>query len=179
MKNVRLIAAFVISAALVSLLSSCNKDDDDPVKIEITQEQLDAAVMELKIGQTGDDFPHGGPVSTGDSTFRDMYGSTKDLSGEITPGTIVAKRTYGFEDGGRSDQLYVTFAMVKREAGFDSENKDWEYIMMPYDASTDYSKHPNGILPAVGADNRGANVGQCKICHSSAPGGDYLYVNDL
>ena len=50
--------------------------------------------------------------------------------------------------------------------------------MMPNDGSNDFSMHPNGALPDIDSPMRGADVGQCKSCHSGAAGGDFLFVND-
>lgn len=162
------------------LITSCNKDDDDDdvVMVDITQAQLDAATTPIK-DFTGGNFAHGGPDgTTGDQTIRKVYGSTSNLSGTIAIGTIITKGTYAKKEDGTKGNLYVTFAMVKRESGYNSEAGDWEFIKMPADAAVDYTAHPNGMLPEkTNASLRGKLAG-CIGCHASAAGGDYLFVND-
>ena len=74
----------------------------------------------------------------------------------------------------KTDTLLVSFAMVKREAGFDPTNQDWEYFMIGFDENNDYSVHPFGTLEGA---NRGKLQG-CIDCHTKAGGGDFLWVND-
>lgn len=172
-RNQKLFGLLILMLAIV--FSSCSKDDD-PVQINISQADLDA--VSVLIGNyTGGQMAHGGPDGiSADSTMRVVHASS-DLKGSLPIGTIVAKNTFhrGI-DGNASDQLYVSFAMVKREAGYYTEGGDWEYIMMPNDGSTDYTTHPNGMLPVADTDRRG-KLSSCASCHSGAGGGDYLFVN--
>ena len=78
------------------------------------------------------------------------------------------------EEGLKTDKLLVSFAMVKREAGYDPGNNDWEYLMIGFDEENDYSTHPFGMLDKA---NRGKLQG-CIDCHAKAGGGDFLWVND-
>lgn len=175
--NYFLAVLYVLSIAFVS----CEKDDVDVDTFVATQADLDAATTKI-LEVTGDevqDFPHNGTQNPGDSTYRIIYANRSSLTGDLPKGTIVTKSTYqATPDGMKGDKLFVTFAMIKREAGFDSDNANWEYVMMPNDGSNDYSVHPNGTLPDIGSAMRGANVGQCKGCHSGAAEGDFLFVND-
>ncbi len=168
----------------VSLFVSCDNNDDndeeEPTEILISQAQLNNATKMID-DFTGGSFPHGGPSgTTGDETLREVYASLSSLSGTIAPGTIVAKNTYAKDAGGNKTNLYASFVMVKREPGYDTAKKDWEYMVIPFDANNDYATNPYGMLPAVGAATRGTNVnnGGCVGCHANAGGSDFLYVND-
>ncbi len=158
---------------------ACSDDDgnNEPNEILITQSQLDGANNFLD-DFTGGAFPHGGPDgTTGDQTLRYVYSSLSALSGTVSPGTIVTKKTFAKDDNGNPTDLYVSFVMVKREAGYDPDNKDWEYMMIPFDDMNDYMTKPFGTLPNVSAANRG-KLANCISCHSGAGGSDYLFVND-
>lgn len=176
MKKFKIFATLVLSVAFIGFMASCNDDDDDDevIVIDITQEQLDAAINPIMLDLTGGNFEHGGPIADPDSTYRDIFGSVTNLPTDVPPGTIITKKTWMAEDGMKTDQLYVSFAMVKREAGYDPENENWEYIMLPYDETNDYSMHPFGQLEG---SNRGKLQG-CIDCHAKAGSGDYLFVND-
>ena len=78
------------------------------------------------------------------------------------------------EDGLKTDKLHVSFAMVKREEGYDPANQNREYLMLPFDESIGYSIHPFGMLESA---NRGKLQG-CIDCHTKSGGGDFLFVND-
>lgn len=96
-------------------------------------------------------------------------------------GDLVIKRNYG-PAGIGVDQVQADYEkyldsvtiMFKREAGYDSENKDWFYAKYLPDGSLD--SNANGIFLA-GRVAKGASRG-CMACHSLAPGGDFLYVSD-
>lgn len=169
-----------ILAAIFSvfMLMNCSDDDNGNEEYKITQSELDA-ISEFIESFTGGQMAHGGPDGTSpDSTVREVFASTANLSGSIPVGTIVTKNTYKRgADGNKTDEIYVSFAMVKREAGYYPDGGDWEYIMMPNDGAVDYNVHPFGILPDEGSSSRG-KLTSCAGCHSSGAGGDFLYVND-
>lgn len=174
--NYLMLAVYLFSIAVVS----CDEDDGDDPFIA-TQDDLDAAITKIRevTGDEFQDFPHNGTQDPGDSTYRIIYANRSSLTGDLPKGTIVTKRTYQADpDGMKTDKLYVTFAMIKRESDYDPDNANWEYVMMPYDANNDYSMHPNGILPAIDSPMRGADLGQCRSCHAGAAGDDFLFVND-
>jgi hypothetical protein len=176
MKKGKTIVVITLSVAFFAFFSSCNDDDDgdEVIAIEITQADLDAANNVIKMDLTGGGFEHGGPVAGGESTFRDIFGSAANLPTNIPAGTIITKKTWKANNGQKTDSLLVSFAMVKREAGYDSGNMDWEYLMIGFDEDNDYTAHPFGSLEKA---NRGKLEG-CINCHSSAGGGDFLWVND-
>ncbi len=175
-QNMKVIATFAFAATI--LFAGCKKDEEEEnVPVTISQSELDAASNYIKDATGG--FAHGGPDEISpDSTIREVFSNQTSLTGEIPPGTIITKNTYKKgPDGNKTDTLFVSFAMVKREPGYDAANQDWEYMMMPFDNSVDYSAHPYGMLPPEGSDMRGA-MESCVGCHSSADGGDYLFSND-
>jgi hypothetical protein len=172
---------FFISAVMVLMVLftlSCSNDNDANPEYNITQAELDA--VSGFIGEyTGGTMAHGGPDGTSaDSTIRLVYASISSLDGDIPVGTIVAKNTYKRgADGNKTDELFVSFAMVKREAGYNTEGGDFEYIMIPYNETVDYSAHPYGILPDKNTDGWG-KLEMCMGCHLAAGGSDFLFVND-
>ncbi len=166
---------FLQLSICTALLISCSEDKDDS-PVVISQAELDA--VSVYIGSwTGGQMAHGGPEGTSaDSTIREVH-ATSDLAGSIPPRTIITKNTHkrGL-DGNASDQIYVSFAMVKREAGYYPEGGDYEYIMMPNDGTVDFDSHPFGILPEEESEMRG-QLNMCATCHTDADGGDFLFVN--
>lgn len=168
---------YLLSAALAITLFSCSDKDDDEETFELTQSDLDD-VSNYILSFTSGNFAHGGPDGISpDSTIRDIFASIPDLSGSIPVGTIVTKNTYKKNPDGTKSDLFVSFAMVKRESGYYSDGGDWEYIKMPNDGSVDYNVHPFGMLPADGAITRG-QLASCMGCHAGASGNDFLFVND-
>ncbi len=171
--NLKLIVTVAFFSAI--LVTGCTKDEVEPT-VAVTQANLDAASNFIKSATGG--FAHGGPAGISpDSTIREIFSDLSGVNGNIPIGSIVTKKTFKKgADGNKTNTLFVTFAMVKREAGYDPANQDWEYIMMPYDNSVDYGAHPFGILPVEG-EMRG-KLNSCIGCHASAGGGDYLFAND-
>jgi len=176
MKRWNVFLAGCVAMALV--LSSCSDDDDkDPAELLITQAQLDESTNFIK-SFTGGQMAHAGPlVDDADSTIREVFSSEISLDGGLSTGVIVTKNTYKKNPDGSKGDLLLSFAMIKREAGYDDENENWEYVMIPFDENVDYSDHPYGILPEVGSDMRG-QLASCISCHAGGGGGDYLFVND-
>jgi hypothetical protein len=168
---------FLLSAVLTVFLIGCN-DEEETETFNLTQSSLDGVTNFIK-SYTGGTFAHGGPDGvSADSTIREIYASIPDLTGSIPVGTIVTKNTYKKNaDGSKSDQIYVSFAMVKQEAGYYTDGGDWEYIKIAYDGTVDYNTHPFGVLPAEGSSSRG-QLSSCMGCHASASGSDFLFVND-
>lgn len=176
MKKLKIFATFILSVAFIAFFSSCSNNDDEEEQqvVEITQAQLDAANKAIELNLTGGGFEHGGAVSGGDNTYRDIFGSVANVPASIVPGTVITKKTWKATAGLKTDTLLVSFAMVKREAGFDPANQDWEYFMIPFDENNDYNVHPFGMLDNA---NRGKLQG-CIDCHTKAGSGDFLFVND-
>ena len=96
-------------------------------------------------------------------------------------GALIVKRNYGPE-GVEEDavlmepekHLGAVTVMFRREAGYDSDNKDWFWAKFLPNGSLD--KNPKGMMLA-GKVAKGAPKG-CIACHTGAPGGDYLFTTD-
>ena len=160
----------------------CESDDEDKEdkKVELTQDKLDNATTHLG-DFTGQAFeasiPHGGPEGINiDSTIRAVYGNVSQLGASIDKGTLITKRTYKKNPDGTKGKLFVTFAMFKRESGYDSEHANWEYVKMPANENIDYTTNPNGML--TGANVERGKLEGCIACHGAANGNDYVFLND-
>ena len=163
--------------ALAVLLSSCS-EDKDPVEILITQSELGGSTNPIAT-VTGGSMAHAGPfASNADSTIREVFSNRTSLDGEISLSTIVTKNTYKKNADGSKGDLLLSFAMIKREAGYDDANENWEYTVSPFSESVDYEAHPFGLLPdEANLDARG-QLASCIGCHAGAGGGDYLFINE-
>jgi hypothetical protein len=73
----------------------------------------------------------------------------------------------------RRDLASVT-VMVKRESGYDPDNRNWWWAK--YDPDGSLQTNPQGAALA-GRVAKGADVG-CIACHQAAPGGDFVYSHD-
>jgi hypothetical protein len=169
----------LLAIIITGLFVACSDDDNDNVDTEFlaTQAGLNASTNVIMADITGGQFgAHNGTGISNDSTYRDIFANRTDLS-SIPKGTIITKKTHKKLSDGSKGDLQVAFAMIKRESGYDSDNQDWEYVMMPFDADNDYNANPFGKLPDVGADSRG-KLAMCIDCHSAAPGGDFTWAND-
>lgn len=94
---------------------------------------------------------------------------------------VIIKRNYGPEgvevSAVADDPLKYIAAhtvMVKREAGFDTENQDWFYVKYAPDGMV--LKNPKGISLA-GRVGKGGDAG-CLPCHKNADGDDFIYNNN-
>ncbi len=102
------------------------------------------------------------------------------IEGKIDGNLIVLKRNYGGMgvsiDGvevNRSKYLKAITVMAKRP-GYDPEDKDWFWVKYAPDGTI--MKNPKGMKLA-GKVAKGMSVG-CISCHSSAPGNDFLFIQD-
>jgi hypothetical protein len=96
-------------------------------------------------------------------------------------GKIIVKRNYGGEGvsnaavaNDRAGYLKAVTVMYKREAGYDSDNRDWFWAKYLPDGTLD--KNPAGMQLA-GRVAKGKPKG-CIACHKGAPGGDMLFLHD-
>jgi cytochrome c553 len=150
---------------------------------EATQADLNNATLEEELNITGAKYgedvsiPHGGMSESWDSTFRDVYSNTREKE-SIRVGSVITKRTYARNADGSRGALLVTFAMIKREAGYFAEGGDYEWVMMPNDGSNDYDENPNGMLPDVSMTLMRGKLESCAGCHAKADGGDYSFVRN-
>jgi len=167
---------------VIILFTGCNKDDKDetPTIYTLTQSDLNKASMAEDLGVSGTPYgqdvsiPHNGSTMSPDSTIRDIY-SNLNRAATIETGTIFTKHTFLMNEDGSKGDLQVTFAMVKREAGYNPEGGDFEYVMMPNDGSNDYVANPNGMLPDVGQTDMRGKLAMCASCHSKST--SYVFVH--
>ena len=102
------------------------------------------------------------------------------LEGKIDGNLIVLKRNYGGKgvsidnvSSNRAKYLKAITVMAKRP-GYDPEDKDWFWVK--YTPNGEIMKNPKGMKLA-GKVAKGMPVG-CISCHASAPGDDFLFVQD-
>ncbi len=167
---------------------SCHSAADDgsflfirnrPGMFTAEQKDIDEASNTFELGITGTKYGsasvgHAGNELGPDETFRDVYTNMPMKSADIKPGDVIIKHTFDKDGNGNRNDLLVTFAMIKREEGYNPDGGDWEYVMMPNDGSNNYDTHPNGKLPPVGGQR--GKLQMCAGCHSAAEGGDFLFV---
>ncbi|MBT3802656.1 MAG: hypothetical protein HOG05_16025 [Bacteroidetes bacterium] len=157
---------------------SCEKDDPNAPFVAV-QDDLNMATNDFDLNVTGKPYgdatiSHNGSSMPADSTFRDIFTNLKKNADDVEKGTIITKHTYLMDNAGMKSDLQVTFAMIKRESGYFADGGDWEYVMMPFDASVDYTMNPNGLLPDTTSTMRG-KLANCASCHASG-GTDYIFI---
>jgi len=103
------------------------------------------------------------------------------LEGKINGKRVIVKRNYGGEGvsvktvtGNRSKYLKAITVMAKREAGYDSDNKDWFWAK--YKPNGELHTNPKGMLLA-GRVAKGMKAG-CIACHKSASGNDLVFIHN-
>lgn len=164
-----------------------NGDDDDDnhndTTFTLSQDILNGSINEVKIGLIGpfttaadSVISIGHPGDDADSTFRDVYSNMADASLAAQPGDLITKRTYAMNGDGSRGALKATFAMFKRESGYNTVSGDWEYVVMPFDSTNDYTLNPNGLLPAEDVTSLRGKIGSCMDCHSTDGNNDYRFV---
>ena len=70
--------------------------------------------------------------------------------------------------------LKAITAMIEREPGYDSDNRNWFWVK--YNADSTVSTDEKG-RPLAGRVAKGETAG-CIACHANAKGKDYLFTND-
>ena len=144
----------------------------------LTQEMLNTVttmVGEKLVGPPMEDdanFTHAGGIRT-------VYTNMTDASAPAQPGDIIVKHSYlDADQDGTEDSMVpnMIFAMRKREAGYNSDMGDWEWVRIAPDATTDFSIYPNGMIDNIAAQGKSdtEGVGGCISCHSG--GEDYRFV---
>ncbi len=171
-KTVYLLTALAIFGIT---FSSCKKDNNEPIDTgyTLTQSDLNNAKNSVDLNITGKPYgdatvAHNGQPLSPDSTFRDIFTNLAKNDDPIKVGTIFTKHTYMMNPDGTKGQLQVTFAMVKHKAGYYTEGGDYEYIMMPYNASNDYNVNFNGMLPDTTQTDMRGKLSMCAGCHQIA-----------
>lgn len=166
------------------VVTSCDDDDDNNNNPEFiaTQADLNKATNAFDLNIRGMKYgdgtiAHNGTPMSPDSTIRDIYTNLENKDDPITVGTIITKHTYLADfsedpDNPKRGDRQVTFAMIKREAGFNDALNDWEFVMMPNNTGNDFAVNPNGTLPGIeNTDMRGLMAG-CVSCHGKATDGE-------
>ena len=168
-----------VMGSLILLTTSCKKDEDSDPTYTLTQSDMNNATSAEDLDVTGTEYgadvsiPHNGMPISPDSTFRDIY-SNISSSDNIEVGTIFTKKTWMKNPDGSKGMLQVTFAMAKREAGYNPAGGDFEYVMMPNDGSNDYGVNPNGMLPDESMTEMRGKLGTCAGCHAKIT--SYIFV---
>lgn len=110
--------------------------------------------------------PHGAVVET----------TSKNIRVKGHSGAVHVKRNYGGTPAEaakmRRESLMAITVMFQREQGYDSDNDNWFWAKYMPDGSLD--KGPKD-MPLAGRVAKGMAMG-CIACHSNAPGGDYLFL---
>ena len=103
--------------------------------------------------------PHGAILDTIEISFT-FDGNT---------GPQIIKRNYG-GDGVSKDAVTIMY----QRSGYDADNNDWYWAKYLPDGRLD--KNPKDMQLA-GRVAKGAKAG-CIACHTAAPGGDFVFIND-
>jgi len=100
-------------------------------------------------------------------------------------GLAIVKRNYGGPgvsinsvDADRAKYLKAVTVMYKREAGYDSEDKDWFWAKYKPDGSLHVKEKMGMEIPLAGRVAKGMPEG-CISCHQGAPGGDFVFAGDI
>lgn len=160
----RLAIASVVAIFAVALVSCSTTDPNATSVSEFSGYEAWTKVNAEPI--TGDRTGTlGRNIHEGEAGFRDVFVNpvgqavaTGAQDGPYPVGTIVVKNSYAGDNGQIGDLSGVT-VMVKRDAGYDSENGDWEYVNL----SADLDVKGQGLLNG------------CISCHSAAADRDYIF----
>lgn len=100
-------------------------------------------------------------------------------------GLAIIKRNYGGPgvsvDSVKADPkkyLKAVTVMFKREAGYDPEDKDWFWAKYKPDGSLHTKEKMMMEIPLAGRVAKGKDEG-CISCHKGAPGGDFVFAQDI
>lgn len=114
--------------------------------------------------------PHGAILDTMESTLR--------VDGQEGP--VIVKHNFAGDDVSMSSvandpQAYLDSVTVMfQRDGYDSDNNDWFWAKYLPDGSFDTNPQD---MPLVGRVAKGMDSG-CIACHTGAPGGDLVFIND-
>jgi len=109
----------------------------------------------------------------------------KNVSVNGHTGIAIVKRNYGGPgvsiDSVKADRgryLKAVTVMFKREAGYDSDDKDWFWAKYKPDGSLHVKEKMGMKIQLAGRVAKGKPQG-CISCHRGAPGGDFVFANSL
>lgn len=145
----------------------------------ITQAMLDSVTVTVSASDTAITGNRFGVRTDGsDRNIKDIY-TNKPLNRTVQAGDIIVIRSFQNIDG-RKGPLDFVDIMVRREIGYNTSGADFEYFRMDFDPATNYSQHPNGMVPLLtNSLDRGMDIDRagCLACHRFAPGGDFLFTD--
>lgn len=100
-------------------------------------------------------------------------------------GIVIIKRNYGGPgvsvdavEANPKEYLKAVTVMFKREAGYDPEDKDWFWAKYKPDGSLFTMEKMMMEIPLAGRVAKGKDEG-CISCHMGAPGGDFVFAEDI
>ena len=171
MKKLMVLALFALFFSGMTVLQSCNDDDDDDTIQEfIADDSTFSGFSSWSKDATfnGADpslgMAHGGNDAT--TTREVFFKDGQDPDGDATypVGTVIVK--HSTNTAGTLDEIT---AMVKRGNDFNSVNNDWEWFVLNSDGSI--------ATDANGDALRGATLlgGACGNCHAGASAKDYVF----
>lgn len=128
---------FIACLGVCVLLMSCASGPDDPNATKPdafngykSWQKVNAATI------TGDSTGVLGSAHEGETGFREVYvnstgaaASSGSASLPYPVGTVIVKESFKDSDGSKGSLTGLTI-MAKRAGGYDSENGDWEYLMV-------------------------------------------------
>jgi len=145
------IARTILIIGCISLLwISCSYNTPQVPAFNVTQEQLNHATILSSAQDTaivGDPFnAFASDTFTTKHKLRDLFDNIS-LDKNVTIGTIMARRSYYYPwTQYKRDSLLNVVVMIKREAGYNPQGGDWEYMDIKYNKNTNYIQNPNGML---------------------------------
>ncbi|MDT8281904.1 MAG: cytochrome P460 family protein [Gammaproteobacteria bacterium] len=100
-------------------------------------------------------------------------------------GMVIVKRNYDGPgvsaeavEANPEKYLKAVTVMFKREAGYDAEDKDWFWAKYQADGSLFTMEKMMMEIPLAGRVAKGKDEG-CISCHIGAPGGDFVFAQDI
>ncbi|HEC29972.1 MAG TPA: hypothetical protein ENI65_10340 [Gammaproteobacteria bacterium] len=100
-------------------------------------------------------------------------------------GMAIVKRNYGGPgvsinsvDANRSKYLKAITVMFKREAGYDTKDKDWFWAKYKPNGSLHIKEKMGMKIKLAGRVAKGQPEG-CISCHRGAPGGDFVFAGGI
>lgn len=181
--NKTLLSFIILFCGMMLFIASCKNNETTDPSYTATQEDLNKSTAVEETDVTGKKYgesvsiPHNGTPNPPESTYRDIYSNSASKStADYATGTIFTKRTYAKNADGSKGELFVTFAMIKHEAGYYPDGGDFEYVMMPNTGENDYNANPNGELPPASETNMRGQLGNCAGCHSQTS--SFIFARD-
>ena len=164
-----MIKSGLLLGALVLVLAACMSTEPDPDATQVDDFAQYLSWSKVNAQTVSGDATgvlgnaHGGPRG-----FREVYinatGKPTSDGQAALPypvGTTLVKETHSAQNEAKGRLTDLTI-MVKRGAGYDSANGDWEYLM---------------VTPAMRIRSQG-RIGMCINCHAAAITDDYVFTSN-